>query len=516
MVSSPLGEIEREPGSLETESGVSRRFLVGRRAVRIVQAVLDAVALVSSFALAYLLRFDFQIPAAAFRGRSKAASSGGRHSGGDASGLRRLSVHLAVRRDGRDSHLRRRGGRVGVAAARSAPRAARAASSHGASRSRSSSWTRSSPSARSSRCASRAARSSNTARSASARAPSTGPERKPALLVGAGRAGVLAAREIVGAATSPGREGVRGRRPEKQGSVIHGFPVLGTTEDLPRLVRELGIAQVVITIAQISRREILRIIGICRKIPVKLRIIPGLYEVLQGKVQVTRIRNVQIEDLLGREPVYLDEAAARAVPGGHGRDGDGRRRLDRLGARPPGRAFQAGEAPARRAGGVRALRDRSGAAALVPAAGVVPLVADVGEEPRIRRIFEAHRPQVVLHAAAHKHVPMMEANPAEAIKNNILAHADCSASSPGEHGVEAFVMISTDKAVRPTSVMGATKRVAELVVQDLATALHDALRGGALRQRHRLGRLGRSDLPRADPPGRAGDRHASRRCAATS
>ncbi len=96
--------------------------------------------------------------------------------------------------------------------------------------------------------------------------------------------------------------------PEKRGAVLHGIRVLGTTEDMPRLVKELGIYQVVITIAQISRQEILHLIGLCRKIQVSVRIIPGLYDVLQGKVQVTRIRNVQIEDLLGREPIYLDEA----------------------------------------------------------------------------------------------------------------------------------------------------------------------------------------------------------------
>ncbi len=129
------------------------------------------------------------------------------------------------------------------------------------------------------------------------------------LLVGAGRAGVLAAREI----TNRGDmnldvKGFVDDDAEKQGAVVHGIRVLGTTEDLPRLVKELGIEQVVITIAQISRQEILRLIGLCRKIQVAVRIIPGLFEVLQGKVQVTRIRNVQIEDLLGREPVYLDEA----------------------------------------------------------------------------------------------------------------------------------------------------------------------------------------------------------------
>src|SRR4029453_2731949 len=129
------------------------------------------------------------------------------------------------------------------------------------------------------------------------------------LLVGAGRAGVLAAREIAGRGNmNLNVKGVLDDDPEKLGAVIHGVRVLGTTDDLPKLVKQLGISQVVITIAQIRRQEILRLIGLCRKIQVGVRIIPGLYDVLQGKVQVTRIRNVQIEDLLGREPLYLDEA----------------------------------------------------------------------------------------------------------------------------------------------------------------------------------------------------------------
>ena len=131
-----------------------------------------------------------------------------------------------------------------------------------------------------------------------------GQEQIPTLLVGAGRAGVLAAREITGRGdVNMDVKGFIDDDLEKRGAVIHGIRVLGTTEDLPRLVRDLGIEQVVITIAQISRQEILRLIGVCRKIEVSVRIIPGLYDVLQGKVHVTRIRNVQIEDLLGREPI---------------------------------------------------------------------------------------------------------------------------------------------------------------------------------------------------------------------
>jgi FlaA1/EpsC-like NDP-sugar epimerase len=292
-------------------------------------------------------------------------------------------------------------------------------------------------------------------------------DRKPALLVGAGRGGVLAAREIVGVGdVALEVKGFVDDDPDKQGSVIHGFPVLGTTADLPRLVQTMGIAQVVITIARISRRDILRIIDICHKIPVKLRIIPGLYQIIQGKVQVSRIRNVQIEDLLGREPVELDEeqvgrflaGKAVMVTGAGGSIGS---ELARQVARfKPAQLLLVERAEFALFEIDQELR-RS-----FPELSILPLVADVGEEARIRSIFSIYRPHVVLHAAAHKHVPMMEANPAEAIKNNILATRTLGEVS-GEHGVDAFVLISTDKAVRPTSVMGASKRVAELVVQDL-------------------------------------------------
>jgi len=293
------------------------------------------------------------------------------------------------------------------------------------------------------------------------------PDRKPALLVGAGRAGLLAAREIVGVGdVALEVKGFVDDDPSKQGSVIHGFPVLGTTEDLPRLVTEMGIAQVVITIARISRRDILRIIDVCHKIPVKLRIIPGLYQIIQGKVQVSRIRNVQIEDLLGREPVELDEQQVDHFLAGRtvmvtGAGGSIGSELARQVARfKPAHLLLVERAEFALFEIDQELR-RS-----FPELSILPLVADVGEEPRMRSIFMTHRPHVVLHAAAHKHVPMMEANPAEAIKNNILATRNLGDLS-GEMGVEAFVLISTDKAVRPTSVMGASKRVAELVVQDL-------------------------------------------------
>jgi FlaA1/EpsC-like NDP-sugar epimerase len=255
--------------------------------------------------------------------------------------------------------------------------------------------------------------------------------------------------------------------PEKRGAVIHGIRVLGSTQDLPRLVKELEISQVVITIAQISRQEILHLIGLCRKIQVGVRIIPGLYDVLQGKVHVTRIRNVQIEDLLGREPIYLDEAQLGQFLGGKrvmvtGAGGSIGSELVRQVARfGPSKLLLVERAEFALFGIDGEMRRTR------PDVEVVPLVADICDEARMRVILSAQAPQIVFHAAAHKHVPLMEANPGEAIKNNILATRLLGELS-AEHGVETFVMISTDKAVRPTSIMGATKRFAELCIQDLA------------------------------------------------
>ena len=306
--------------------------------------------------------------------------------------------------------------------------------------------------------------------------------KKPVLLIGAGQAGVLVAREIERRADVDLEiKGFVDDDPGKQKrSVVEGIKVLGTTHALPRLVRDLGIDHVVITIAQASRQDIRRIVETCEKIPVKVRIIPGLYEILQGQVEVSRIRDVQIEDLLGREPVQLDEESLWHFLAGKtvmvtGAGGSIGSELVRQIAR-----FQ----PAhlllveRAEGGLfnieRELRESESALSLIP------LVADVCDEGRMRTIFKAYRPQVILHAAAHKHVPLMEHNPGEAVKNNVLATCQLGQLA-GEFGAEIFVLISTDKAVRPTSVMGATKRLAELVIQDLnlrATTRFVAVRFG--------------------------------------
>src|SRR5450830_282816 len=287
------------------------------------------------------------------------------------------------------------------------------------------------------------------------------------LLVGAGRAGVMAAREIQGGAMP--HLDVRGLVDddvEKLGSVINGFRILGTTAEIPRLVEDLGIDEIILTVARASRSQIRRIVSLCERTKAKVRIIPGLYEILGGKVKVSEIRNVEIEDLLGREAVKLDEKGLHAFLSGKT-------------VMVTGAGGSIGSELVRQAVSFSPLRlllvERSEYALyqieeemrrVWPTLNVVPLLADVGDGGRMRDLFGEYHPQVVIHAAAHKHVPLVESNPGEAVKNNVVGTLT-TGELAGEFGAEAFVLISTDKAVNPTSVMGATKRVAELVVQML-------------------------------------------------
>jgi FlaA1/EpsC-like NDP-sugar epimerase len=290
--------------------------------------------------------------------------------------------------------------------------------------------------------------------------------RIPVLLIGAGRAGMLVAREIGRGNTDLLVKGFVDDDLVKEGTIIHGIKVLGTTDDLPRLVSELNVDHVVITLAQATRRDFRRILDICEKLPIKVKTIPGLYEILQGKVKVSRIRDLQIEDLLGRDPVQLDQAQMERfisgktvmVTGAGGSIGSElARQLARL---RPKKLLLVERAEF-------ALFEIDRELSKLDFDGQhISLIADVTDEPRIRDLFDTYHPQVVFHAAAHKHVPLMELNTAEAVKNNVLATHKLGQIA-GEFGVEAFVLISTDKAVRPTSVMGATKRMAELVVQYL-------------------------------------------------
>ncbi|HVF43048.1 MAG TPA: nucleoside-diphosphate sugar epimerase/dehydratase [Pyrinomonadaceae bacterium] len=294
-----------------------------------------------------------------------------------------------------------------------------------------------------------------------------GRRKKPVLLIGAGHAGMLAAKEIRGRGDADlAIKGFIDDDRSKAGSMVQGVRVLGTTADLPRLVRDLDIDHVILTIAQTSRRDIRRIVGVCEQIPVKIRVIPGLYEILHGHVEVSHIRDIQVEDLLGREPVELDFEGMSQFLGGKcvmvtGAGGSIGSELARQVARFGPSSLLLVE----RAESALFQIDREMRAAL-PGLKTVPLVADVSDAERMRRVMKEHGPHVILHAAAHKHVPMMETNASEAVKNNVLATYALGRVA-GECGAEVFVLVSTDKAVRPTSVMGASKRIAELAVQSL-------------------------------------------------
>lgn len=292
-------------------------------------------------------------------------------------------------------------------------------------------------------------------------------KRKRILLIGAGRAGVTTAAEIRGRGDAELEiKGFVDDDPAKRGSSIQGIRVLGSTADLPRLVSEMKVDHVVISIARATRSDFRRILDLCHSIPVNVRVIPCLYEVLQGKVKVSRIRDVQIEDLLGRETVRLNQDSIEEFLTGKtvmvtGAGGSIGSELARQVARfRPAQILLVERAECSLFNIDREMRSKA------PAISIQPLVADVTDETRMRSIFAEYLPQVVLHSAAHKHVPMMESNTAEAVKNNVLG-THLLGELAGEFNVEAFVLISTDKAVRPTSVMGATKRIAELVVQDL-------------------------------------------------
>jgi FlaA1/EpsC-like NDP-sugar epimerase len=288
------------------------------------------------------------------------------------------------------------------------------------------------------------------------------------LLVGAGRGGVMVAKEIAGGpqlGILP--TGFIDDDPSKLGSVIYGLRVLGKTSDIPRIARQYGATQAIITIAKAHGSTVRVISSVCQDAGLRVKVIPGLYQLVGGEVNLQRMRDVAIEDLLRREPVVLDEEAISAdlsgkivlVSGAGGSIGSEIcRQVCRFGPR------------------LLVLLERSENALFeihrelresCPEIQVVPCIADICDPTRIGDVFSRHRPQVVFHAAAHKHVPMMEWNPGEAVKNNVFG-TKALANAAHEHGAHAFVTISTDKAVNPTSVMGATKRVAELYVQALA------------------------------------------------
>ncbi len=290
---------------------------------------------------------------------------------------------------------------------------------------------------------------------------------KPTLIVGAGRMGSTLAKEMSGRRYAELE--IRGFVDDDTGKIggsVNRIKVLGSTKDLPKLVDELDIEQVVIAIDQAQGKEIRRVMDVCAAIPVKARIVPSLNEIAHGHVSVSRIRDVQIEDLLGREPVDLDDQNLHEFLSGKvvmvtGAGGSiGSELVRQILNYNPSKLLLVERAE------YFLFQIERELASIETNVEFIPLVADICDEPRMRDVFERFSPKVIFHAAAHKHVPLMELNTTEAVKNNIFG-TRLVASLAGEFGADDFVMISTDKAVNPTSIMGASKRIAEIVIQEL-------------------------------------------------
>jgi FlaA1/EpsC-like NDP-sugar epimerase len=261
---------------------------------------------------------------------------------------------------------------------------------------------------------------------------------------------------------------------------IHGVRVLGDRSDIPRLVKRYGVQQVIIAMPKAPGKAIREIVTICESAGVKTRIMPGIYSLLDGTVSVNELRSVNIEDLLRREPVQTDTSAVSGlvrgrqvlITGGGGSIGSELcRQVLRL--RPTELVVMGhgensvfdiyNELTRSLTTTKRQPADSTGDCA------VHAVIADIRFPDRLHAIFEEYRPEIVFHAAAHKHVPLMELNPVEAILNNVLGTRNLLDAAL-ETGVDHFVMISTDKAVNPSSIMGASKRVAELLVHQAAAA----------------------------------------------
>lgn len=290
---------------------------------------------------------------------------------------------------------------------------------------------------------------------------------RPTLIVGAGDAGEMIIREVTRSQAAEYKLiGFVDDNTDKSHVIIHGIRGLGTTEDIPRLALQHSITEILIAIPSASGADLRRIFNLCRETKARVRILPSIPAVFEGDATLHQFREVHIEDLLRRDPVKSDlKEVATYVSGervlitgaGGSIGGELARQVASLG---PASLLLLGK-------GENSIYEIE--QELIHLLGFCPrcIIADVRDQERMRRLMLAEQPSVVFHAAAHKHVPLMEANPHEAIKNNILG-TWVTAEAAIRAGVKKFIYVSTDKAVNPASIMGATKRVGEMIVSALA------------------------------------------------
>jgi FlaA1/EpsC-like NDP-sugar epimerase len=294
------------------------------------------------------------------------------------------------------------------------------------------------------------------------------PEVRNVLIVGAGRSGEMLVRDML-------RETSQVHRPvafvdddkAKHGVDIHGVRVAGSCEAIPRLVSKLDVELILLAVPSANSRQVRRIVDICESTDVEFRILPRIRDLVSGEVSINELRKVNIEDLLGRESVSLDwEAIMQGlqgktvlISGGGGSIGaELCRQVARL---RPGHLLICEQSEFNLYSIELELRRT------FPEVKLTALLADIRDPVAIDRLLSQHKPQAVFHAAAYKHVPLLEHQLRAAVGNNVLG-TRILASHAARHGCEVFVMISTDKAVNPSSVMGMTKRVAEIFCQNLS------------------------------------------------
>lgn len=288
------------------------------------------------------------------------------------------------------------------------------------------------------------------------------------LIVGAGNAGEALLREIDRMPIAQYEViGFIDDARVKQGLDIHGIPVLGTVEQLPKICAERKIEEIAIAMPSASHQQLRRVIQVCQGTKIRFRTVPSLTDIASGRFRVSQIRDVDINDLLGREAVQLDEDSIEAftkdkvilVTGAGGSIGSEMcRQLCRF---KPKLLLLLEQAENPLFYIERELQRQ------FPGVRLEGIICDITDKLRVEHVFEKYRPEVVIHAAAHKHVPLMELNPGEAVKNNVVG-TRVVADAADRFGTANFVMISTDKAVNPTSIMGSSKRVAEMYIQDLS------------------------------------------------
>ena len=299
------------------------------------------------------------------------------------------------------------------------------------------------------------------------RRPRTG-EAVRTLVVGAGSAGQMVAREAAhGESVHFEVIGFVDDDVRKIGQMVNGVRVVGKVDELPRFVRELGIQEVIIAMPSARGIEIRRIVELASSVGVRTRTVPSLTDIVSGRIAYSALRPVEIADLLRRAPIDTDFSKVRVlahartvmVTGAGGSIGSELCR--QIAALEPQLLVVLDHSENQVFEIEVELRRR------FPTLQIAPVIADIRDEARINRVFERFRPFAVFHAAAHKHVPLMEENVIEAVTNNIRGTRNV-VDAAVEYGTTHFVLISTDKAVRPTSIMGATKRLAEVLVREAA------------------------------------------------